>query len=65
MLSFSSLSLFFRSTAPRQEQGITMVLKHTVLVSQIGAHWEKMLPGCSLPQWDTMDMEGEEEVSAS
>lgn len=42
-----------------------MVLKHTVLVSQIGAHWEKMLPGCSLPQWDTMDMEGEEEVSAS
>lgn len=37
MLFIALIVTFSRSTAPRQEQGITMVLKCTVLISQIGA----------------------------
>lgn len=46
-----------------------MVLKHSIIKSGWSvnpqAHWEKMLPGFSILQWDTIDMEVQEEVSAS
>lgn len=46
-----------------------MVLKHSIIKSGWSvnpqAQGEKMLPGLSILQWDMIDMEGEEEVSAS